>query len=478
MSRIVFESADKIPINRAKITKTIAENVEFERILLEEQLGKKEEDLKIAMQSGDYSAVKDRIQQPVQIPVEQKVIEMKTVNKKHVSLKLGVVGSGQAGGRMAEVFHSFGYDSCAINTAKQDLEHLGLPDARKMVVEYTLSGSGKDIEIGQAAIDANRDAVTAFITGVIADCDVAVLTLSLGGGSGSGSAEPMVEILSTLGKPLLVLAALPGSFDDSQSRYNAMQTLSKLADLSARGAINSLIVIDNAKIENSYPNLSQGKFFDVSNRSVIEPLHLFNQVTAMSSNLEVMDAMDLTRSLLEAGSCSLFGSMRITAEEYSGDESSLLSAMVQKLPDALPANDFNLKEAQAVGVLVTAKQEVLDAMPYANIAYLFKYVADEFDSARAFKGVYALASDSDDIQISFIFSGMGLPARRVDELKADAAKHTAKVEEKKKKTAAGMIMGGQKGPSSQADRMIAKVKSQNSAVGKLLGNMGKVERKR
>lgn len=477
MSRIIFEEEKTLP-DATKTKKTIAENLEFERILLEEKLGKKEDDLKNAMQSGDYSAIKDRIQTAVQTSVEPKVEKMKIANKKHVSLKLGVVGSGQAGGRMAEVFHNFGYDACAVNTAKQDLEFLSLPDARKLVVEYTLSGSGKDIEIGQAAIDANRDAVATFITGVIGECDVAVLTLSLGGGSGSGSAVPMVEILGGLGKPLLVLAALPGSFDDSQSRFNAMQTLGKLADLSGRGVINSLIVIDNAKIENSYPNLSQAQFFDVSNRSVIEPLHLFNQVTAMPSNLEVMDAMDLTRALLEAGSCSLFGSMKVTAEEYSGDESALLSAMVAKLPDALPANDFDLKEAQAVGVLVTAKQEVLDAMPYANIAYLFKYVSDEFDSARSFKGVYALPSESDDIQISFIFSGMGLPARRVDELKADAAKHVAKMEEKKKKTAAGMVVSGQKGPVSQADRMIAKVKQQNSAVGKLLGNMGKVDRKR
>ena len=404
--------------------------------------------------------------------------EMKIGTKQHISLKLGVVGSGQAGGRMAEVFHRFGYDACAINTAKQDLDTLSIPEARRLLIDYTISGSGKDIEIGQAAIVSNSEQVAEFVTPILGDCDVAVLTLSLGGGSGSGSAVPLVEMLSGLGKPLLVLCALPGSFDDNQSKFNAMETLGRLADFSRRSVINSLIVIDNAKIENSFPSLSPSKFWEVSNRSAIEPLHLFNTVTAIPSDLEVMDAMDLSRALLEAGNCALFGSMSVSKDEYEGDDAALLSAMIRKLPDSLPADDFDLKEAQAVGILVTAKKEVLDNIPYANIAYLFKYVSDEFDSSRSFKGIYAVSpeDDSDDIKISFIFSGMGLPTRRVDELRREADKHLAKIDEKKKKTAAGMQMGAGKGTLSKADQMIAKAKQQQSAIGKLLGN--KIDRKR
>jgi hypothetical protein len=170
--------------------------------------------------------------------------------------------------------------------------------------------------------------------------------------------------------------------------------------------------------------------------------------------------------------------MSIPRDEYELDESALLSAMIRKLPESLPADDFDLKESQAIGILVTAKQEVLDNVPYANIAYLFKYISEEYDSSRAFKGIYAVEPEdgADDIKISFIFSGMGLPGRRIDELKKDADKHVAKIDEKKKKTAAAMNMGTTKGPVSKADAMIAKAKQQQSAIGKLLGN--KVDRKR
>ena len=83
--------------------------------------------------------------------------QMKIGSKQHVSLRFGVVGSGQAGGRMAEVFHRFGYDACAINTAKQDLDTLSIPESRRMLIEYTISGSGKDIEIGLLYRDWETD---------------------------------------------------------------------------------------------------------------------------------------------------------------------------------------------------------------------------------------------------------------------------------------------------------------------------------
>lgn len=412
---------------------------------------------------------------------EKEEVTMKINSKPHVSLRLGVLGSGQAGGRMAEVFYKFGYSTGAINTAKQDLDGLTLPDTNKLVLEYTLSGSGKDIEIGAAALEANLEQVKEFAASILEDTDVAVLTTSLGGGSGAGSSVQLVELLAEFNKPLLVICAMPGSFDDSQSKYNATQTLQKLSDQSNRGLISSLIVIDNAKIENTYPNLPPNKFWEVSNKSAIEPLHLFNTVTAQSSDLEVMDAMDLSRALLEAGSCALFGSMKITKEEYEQDETGLLSAMIRKLPDALPADDFDLKESQAIGILVTATPEVLSGVPYSNINYLFKFIADEYDSSRSFKGIYEIPTTggepSDDITVSFIFSGMGLPSRRIEALKQDADKHIAKIEEKKKKTAVGMQMGGAKTQLSKADQMIAKAKQQSGALGKLMGN-NKVDRKR
>lgn len=470
-SRIIILDEKRTTLRGKTSEEVVKENELFLTQLTEHTpMSQKDDDVKEAIR--DYSSLR-KITEPnedARVSKESLGASMKiSTTKKSVSLKFGAIGIGQAGGRMAEVFYNFGYDACAINTAKQDLEFLKIPEQKRLLLEYTLSGAGKDIEVGQAAIEANLDIVRDFLVETVADCDVYVLTTSLSGGSGSGGITTLVELVAELGKPIAVMCSLPGSFDDSQSKYNTIQTLSRLADLSTKGIISSLVIIDNGKIENSYPNLSQAAFWDTANRSTIEPLHLFNSVTAMPSKFEVMDASDLIRAFLESGNCSLFCSITVSREEYESDETGLLSAMIGSMPTALPSDDFNLKEAQAVGVLITAREEVLDNIPYSNIAYIFKYIAEEYDSAGTFKGVYALPSDDDHINISLVFSGMGLPSTRIDALKSDAGKHIAKIEAKKKQSLAGMALANGKGPATRADSMLQKVKQRSSPMGKLIG---------
>src|ERR1700675_3990584 len=51
----------------------------------------------------------------------------KIVSKRERSILLGVLGSGQAGSRIAEAFYKLGYDAVAVNTAMQDLKFIDIP---------------------------------------------------------------------------------------------------------------------------------------------------------------------------------------------------------------------------------------------------------------------------------------------------------------------------------------------------------------
>src|SRR5574338_873471 len=62
----------------------------------------------------------------------------KIVARKERSLILGVLGSGQAGSRLAEAFYKLGYDSVVVNTAMQDLRFIEVPDSNKLLLEYGL----------------------------------------------------------------------------------------------------------------------------------------------------------------------------------------------------------------------------------------------------------------------------------------------------------------------------------------------------
>jgi hypothetical protein len=114
---------------------------------------------------------------------------------------------------------------------------------------------------------------------------------------------------------------------------------------------------------------------------------------------------------------------------------------------------------------------------YVCIAYMFKYVSDEFGSAKSFKGVYAVPSDSDDITVRFIFSGMGLPKDRVTSLKTEAKGHMDALAAKRGKTNMRVGLGKDKA-TSEIDRNISKIKKKKSAIGKLLGGGKPVRRRR
>jgi cell division GTPase FtsZ len=463
-SRVVIIDEDTNTVYVKSESQIIKENEKL-RLLLSHGRPEMTDSTKDAIRDQDFEKFLEqkKAQRDSAAPPTQSAAE------RRVSLRFGVIGSGQAGGKLAKVFYDLGYDVCAVNTAKQDLELLEIPEGHKFFMNYSLGGTGKDLEVAKAAIEDNLEHVKAFVTEHISESDVLILCASAGGGTGAGSASTIASLLAQFGKPVIVILVLPGSTDDSQSKFNAVQVLSDMADLASKDVINSLVLVDNAKIELAYSNLGPSQFWKVANNAIVEPLHMFNALAAQPSNLESLDPMDLAKSLLEAGNCVLFCSKKISREAYENDDLALVTAISDNLEHGLLASGFDLKEAQSVGILVTARQEVLDRVPNQSISFIFKFIADEYSSARVFKGIYTVPSDDDDITIYFIFSGMGLPRERIESLKKEADRHTTALVDKKKMSADKMNVGLTKDrTTTAADKMLDKIKRNRSAVGKLI----------
>lgn len=509
MSRVIMVDEAQVIVEKQSNTEVAKANQEVLKVLTQRRQDvnqkEKDEDLKEALQANDDEALQallakkkaekskseDASAKPEPVPevravptsevkpepAPTKVIEA----QRSVSLNFGVVGVGQAGSKIAKVFYDLGYDACVLNTAKQDLDLLELPGNLKYFMDYSIGGAGRDRDVGQAAVEANYSEVESFISENLNDCEVLVLCMSGGGGTGSGAAKTMVDMLQGFECPLVVMYILPGSADDSQSKHNAINTLADLAAMSATDKINSLVLVDNAKIELAYPELSQAAFWKTANNAIVEPLHMFNSVSAKPTDYEALDSMDFAKAFIENGGCTLFGSNKVSRDLYEEDETALVEAIIDNLERGLLASGFDLKEAQSVGILVTAKQEVLERLPYRNISYIFKYISSEYDSARSFKGVYARPTDSDDISIHFVFSGLGLPKPRVESLKIEAEKHMDVLKNKKRVSNESMnIDMGKDATTSAADEMMSRIKRKKGAIGKLItkSRRGAVDRRR
>jgi cell division GTPase FtsZ len=462
------KSAHQIVQENDRLAKRLKQNTNTKAALT------RTDQMKDAIRKNDFSHLSNTSPPPKEKP---KMADTATV-KRHVSLNFGIVGSGAAGGRIVEQFTQYGYKGCVINTASQDLEYLNLPEEKKYLIDNkALGGTGKDLDISAQCFEERETEIREFIDQHTEGCDALILAISGGGGTGSGSAELLANWMYDTGKPILVIYILPGSFDDPQAKHNAITTLDTLSEMAVKELISSLILVDNAKIESTYRNLSQAAFFQTANKAVVEPLHMFNSVSVSPTNYEALDSMDFAKALIEAGNCVVFGTNIVPKDWYEDDETALMEAIIDGLQRGLLASGFDLKEAQTVGILVTAQQSVLEQVPFSSIAYMFKYVSDEFASAKSFKGVYGVPTDNDDITIRFIFSGMGLPKERVGSLKDEAKKHMETLADKKAKT--NMKVGlGKDRATSQIDRNIAKIKKSKGSIGKLMGAGKKPKRRR
>jgi cell division GTPase FtsZ len=426
------------------------------------------------------ASVQDILKEKEELKKKKKAEEDMTVmvvEQQDRSVNIGVVGVGQCGSKLAEEFHNLGYPAVAINTAMQDLKHIAIPEGSKLFLDYALGGAAKDLETGNAAAEEYSEAISDHVQTHLGECDVLMLTTSGGGGTGSGSAETMVKLLAQLGKPLSVIFVLPLSSEDALSKHNAIVTLSKLAKMAKDDVINSLAVVDNAKIELMFPSRSMADFWKLANNAIVEPLHLFNKLSANPSPYTSLDPMDFSRLFIGTGDCALYGVVEV--ENYLEDEA-IAEAMLTSVENGLLASDFDLGQTRSAGIIITGTKSVLEKVPATNIEYGFAMVSKICnEGTRVFRGVYEVPGKENVLRVYSFFSGLGLPEERVKELKAEAERHMEVLKNKEESRATTMTIDiGKTQTVSAADALHKKITQKHSAMGKLTNNAKRVIDKR
>lgn len=399
--------------------------------------------------------------------------KLKQVKLRDRSLNFGVVGLGQAGSRVSETCAKFGYEACAFNTATQDLEHIELPNEKKIYLPFALGGAGKELENGRQAVEQNGEIVLEKLNSIFNDThEMLILAVSGGGGTGSGGAEAFINLMASLGKPIGVIYILPLETEDSLSKHNSVSTLSKLAKMASTDIITTLIVVDNAKINLIYPNLSKAEFWTIANKAIVEPLHLFNSLSSQATKYDALDSMDFGR-IFTAGDCTIYGMIEV--ENYM-ETTAIAEAVIENLESGLLASDFQLSETRFGGYIVTGNSEVLKQLPATNIHYASHVISEKCDSPQLVGGVYEIKSDKNSVKVYTMFSGLGLPAARIKSLKSEAVAQMALIREKEKTRADRMIIDYGSGNETQtkAQEVHRLVQQKKSGFGKLTSNAGRL----
>lgn len=430
-----------------------------------------------AQKRAEEEVAKAQDTEEVQGDIQEEDVPPRIVEERNKSIRFGIIGSGQAGSRLAEQFAAFGYPAVVLNTAPQDLEDIQVPEQNKLLLDFGLGGAGKDLTIGHDAADAYRSAINQLVQTKLSDVQVFIFCTSLGGGSGAGSVEVVVDILSKLGKAVVVLTVLPKASEDAQLKHNAWQTLSKFTKMFDEGKIDNIITVDNAKIESLYSDVGPFNFFKVSNKAIVSPIDVFNTMSRRKDEgLKVLDSTEFGKLFIDGKGFTVYGEMSV--EDYE-DEMAIATAIVDSLKGNLLASGFDIRQARYAGFMLVAPESVWDKIPSASLDYAQSMINDACDSPLAiFQGVYREETGEDCIRVYSMFSGLGLPEERIDQLQAEAKTKMANAERKDGERKLAMKVDVGEETMNKVDEIKKKIQSKKSSFNKLHGGAVQDRRKR
>ena len=446
-----------IKTSTEKITLTIENNLPEEK-LMETKDNNAEMDSDVLAQLKAKMNAKQR---------EEKMATL--VAKKERSLKIGVIGTGGGGSKISQTFSELGYDAVCINTAMQDLRSINLPETHKLFLDGTLGGSAKDLATGEAVAANHSDEILSLVNRVLGHTQVLIVTTSLGGGSGAGSIEPLISTLSQTDKPIIVIAALPMQNDDAQAKQNSLETLAKLSKMVQTKRISNLIVVDNAKIETVYSEVSQMEFFGVANKAICEPIDIFNTFSMKDSPVKGLDSAEWAKLFVDGDGLSIYGSIDVS---NFTDKTALAEAVLNNLDGNLLASGFDVKESKYVGVMVIAHPSVWKQIPSVSVNYMKTLLADKCGEPLIFQGIYEDSSMKEDVvKIHTFISGLSLPESRISALKVEVKnlQETTKAKEQARTVNLTLDTGSNE-TISATQKLKQEISNKSSSFGKLMNN--------
>jgi len=283
----------------------------------------------------------------------------------------------------------------------------------------------------------------------------------------------MIDVLAATGKPIVVMTVLPMSTEGAKTKKNALETLSSLAQLAANKTISNLIVVDNAKLEAIYSDVSHMDFFSVGNKAIVDTIDKFNSFSSMSSLDKPFDPMEWAKVFVDGEGLCIYGEM--TVSDYADDNTAIAKAVIEGHDDGLLASGFDLEQAKYASILIVGNENVWKNIPRGSVDYALSVLQERCPGAEeVYHGTYISDDETDAIKVYSIFSGLGLPDSRVTQLRKEVEVEQSKTKERSKSRATNLSLDtGKDKVVSKADEVRAKIAKNSSTFAQNFGK-GKV----
>ena len=318
-----------------------------------------------------------------------------------IMLKIAVIGIGNAGGQVANVACSRGFNAFCINSSEKDLDIIneGIP----VFLLGNAEGAGKDRRVAKGFVKQYyRDLLkTEDFDTFMGDMDIVFIVSSTGGGTGSGMSIILADILGKVyqNKIFINVGILPTLTDSIGAQRN---TLEYMKEINALG--KGYMLYDN----NKYKHLTPSTYMNNINREIVDALCYLRGDYSFKTKYGMIDDADMFKLLTVPGMINV--SMYEGFMEKDMDDHVMLDSYIAKVMKNNGTCQLDKDHIiKRMGVIVNLNEDL--SRYYSSGMEDFK--ANVGEPLEVFEHYYLKDDDSVPNRIGVILSGLSIPDDRI-----------------------------------------------------------------
>ena len=203
-----------------------------------------------------------------------------------------VVGVGGGGGNAVNYLYEQGIQDVTFlvcNTDRQAMSKLSVP--AKLQLGTGLGAGGKP-EVACQYAEQSRDAIKPALDD---GTKMLFVAAGMGGGTGTGASPIVAEVAQEMGILTVGIVTIPFKFEKGQKIHKAMVGVAKLAK-----HVDALLIINNEKLKDIYPDFSFLNAFEKSNDVVANAARAIAEIITLPGIINT-DFADVYNTLKDGG---------------------------------------------------------------------------------------------------------------------------------------------------------------------------------
>ena len=320
-----------------------------------------------------------------------------------------VIGVGGGGNNALQHMYErgiHGVDFIVLNTDAQALDEHSVSNKVQLGSRTTEGlGAGADPEVGEKAAIESMDDIREALGH---NTKMVFITAGMGGGTGTGAAPVVAQVAKELGILTVAIVTLPFDFEGKRRLEQAYSGLEKL-----RENVDSLIIINNDRLAEQYPDLDYEEAFSQANEVLTNAAKgMAEVITApFKVNIDFRDA----KTVLENSGTALM-SIGIASGENRAEDA------VKRALDSPLLNDNKITGAKKVMLLILSGDEHKAKMN--EIKFISSYIQNEAGGGNKADVIFGVGTEDglgESIKVLVVATGFApehekntaIPAERI-----------------------------------------------------------------